>query len=279
MKIGLTGVNSGNMSQPGTIAQIARLAEELGYDSLWSSDHISVADPMVRFPPTMPMVDVVVSLTYLASVTKSIRLCTGIIILPQRQPVVLAKQLACVDVLSQGRLTVGIGVGWNEPELHSAGVAMNERGARTDEYLDAMYALWTQEHPEYHGKYVDFGGINAYPRPVQKPAIPLVVGGYVDSSYRRAVTRGGGWYGYGLDVDKAKQRLAGLREAHSKYQRPQGWAPLEITVCPVDDPDRDMVKAFEAIGVHRLALRIPNDQDADGMERFVREHAPEKLAV
>jgi len=210
-------------------------------------------------------------------VTRTIRICSGIVILPQRQPVVLAKQLASVDVVSGGRLTLGIGVGWNEPEMHAAGVSLHERGRRTDEYLDAMYALWTMDKPEYHGEYVDFGGINAYPRPVQKPAIPLVVGGYVPSSYRRAVERGGGWYGYGLDVEKARQRLTELRDAHSRHQRPAGWAELEITVAPAETPDRDMLRAYAELGVHRLALRIPNDQSPNDMERFVREHAPDRL--
>src|SRR5438105_2193947 len=98
MKLGLTGVNSGNMAvDPQVTSRIARLAEELGYDSLWASDHISVADPMDRFPPTMPMMDVVVAMSFLAASTSRIRICCGVIILPQRQPVVLAKQLASVD--------------------------------------------------------------------------------------------------------------------------------------------------------------------------------------
>ena len=137
-------------------------------------------DPQVPpspMAPQDPALDPLFALTWAAAATTTIRLATGIVILPQRNPVVLAKQIASVDVLSGGRFTFGVGVGYLEPEFRAIGANYEERGAVTDEYLDAMTSLWYDEHPEYHGRFVDFAGIDAHPRPVQRP-IPIVVGGH-----------------------------------------------------------------------------------------------------
>src|SRR5262249_62030061 len=141
--------------------------------------HVALPDPPVPgrpMAPDMRLLDPVVSLTFLAAHTSRIRLATGVIILPQRQAVVLAKQLASLDVLSNGRLIFGLGVGWCEPEMRASGAAFGERGRIADDYLSAMRSVWTQSKLAYHGKYVAFEGVQAMPRPVQAP-IPIVVGG------------------------------------------------------------------------------------------------------
>jgi probable F420-dependent oxidoreductase len=197
--LGLVHVNMGALSQPGALAQAARAAEAAGFDSVWAGEHVVLPDPQVPASPMRPQdpaLDPLLALTWAAAHTTTIALATGIVILPQRNPVVLAKQAATLDVLSGGRLMLGIGAGYLEPEFGAVGANFAERGAVTDEYLDAMATLWYDEHPAYHGRFADFAGIDAYPRPLQQP-IPLIVGGHSAPAYRRAVGRAHGWYGFG----------------------------------------------------------------------------------
>src|SRR5262247_4810170 len=203
MKFGQHSVNLHTCSYPDKAARFARAAEAAGFDSLWTADHIVLPDPPLPgrpMAPDMRLLDPVVSLTFLAAHTTRIRLATGVIILPQRQAVVLAKQLASLDVLAHGRLIFGLGVGWCEPEMRAVGVPFAERGRIGDDYLAAMRAVWTQAKPSYKGPYVSFENVQAMPRPVQAPTPPIVVGGRTRSAYRRAVTQAHGYYGFGLDV-------------------------------------------------------------------------------
>jgi probable F420-dependent oxidoreductase len=195
-----------------------------------------------------------------------------VIILPQRQAVVLAKQLASLDVLSSGRLIFGLGVGWCEPEMKSTGAPFAERGRVADDYLAAMQALWTQPKPSHHGPYVAFAGVQAMPRAVQ-PAIPIVVGGRTPPAYRRAVAKGHGWYGFGIDVEQTRQCVNALREAEKKHARPADLGRLEISATPpsYDVPDKALVESYAAVGVDRLIIRPRPDMDAAALERFAAD--------
>lgn len=204
------------------------------------------------------MVDPAVALTWVAAKTTSLLLGTGIIILPQRNPLVLAKELGSLDYLSGGRLLFGVGVGYLEPEFRALGVSMDDRGGRTEEYIAAMRAIWAGE--SYSGKYVDFDGVKAYPRPVQAGGPPVVMAGHTPAAYRRAVTTSQGWYGFGLDVETTQACLDGLAKAAERYQRPSELGPLEISVTPRSSLDDSSVAAFESMGVHRL---IPLIRAAD----------------
>src|SRR5215831_13069346 len=234
MKFGLHSVNLHGCSYPDAAARLGRAAEAAGFESLWVADHVVLPDPPVAerpMPPDQRLLDPVVSLTFLAAHTTRIRLGTGVIILPQRQALVLAKQLASLDVLSGGRLIFGLGVGWCEPEMRSVGVAFAERGRIADDYLAAMRAVWTQPKPAYRGRHVSFEGVQAMPRPVQA-AVPIVVGGRTAPAFRRAVTQGNGWYGYGLDAATTEKFVAALRDAAKRHPRPAELGPLEISVTP-----------------------------------------------
>ena len=272
MKFGLHSVNLHTCSYPDTAARFARAAEAAGFDSLRTADHIVLPDPPVPgrpMAPDMRLLDPVVSLTFLAAHTSRIRLATGVIILPQRQAVVLAKQLASLDVLSNGRLIFGLGVGWCEPEMRASGASFGERGRIADDYLSAMRAVWTQAKPAYHGKYVTFEGVQAMPRPVQA-AIPIVVGGRTPPAYRRAVTQGHGWYGFAMDVEETRKSIAALRDAAARSERPKELGPLEISITPpgFDLPDEKLQEAYAAAGVDRLILRPRPEMDAAALERF-----------
>src|SRR5678815_505468 len=164
MKIGLHSVNLHGCANPEGAAAIGRAAEAAGFESLWVADHVVLPDPPVPgrpMAPDMPLLDPIVALTFLAAHTERVRLGTGVIILPQRQALVIAKQLASLDVLSKGRLVFGLGVGWCEPEMRAVGAPFAERGRVADDYLAAMRAVWTQPKPSYRGPYVAFDGVQA----------------------------------------------------------------------------------------------------------------------
>src|ERR1051326_9059407 len=162
MKIGLFATNIGPCASPDALARVARAAEDAGLESLWTGEHVVLPDPQVPpspLPPEVPILDPVVALTFLAAQTTRIKLGTGIIILPQRNPLVLAKELASLDVLSEGRLLFGVGIGYLKPEFDALGIPFVNKGARTIEYLDAILAIWTQEQPRYAGRYASFAGV------------------------------------------------------------------------------------------------------------------------
>jgi probable F420-dependent oxidoreductase len=210
--------------------------------------------------PQDPALDALLGLTWAAACTTTIRLATGIVILPQRNPVVLAKEVASLDVLSAGRVTLGVGVGYLEPEFRAIGADFENRGAVTDEYLDAMHHLWYDEHPEFHGRFADFAGVDAFPRPVQQP-LPIVVGGHSKPAFRRAVARAQGWYGFGLTPEAAASSIAGLRAAALETERPEHLGPLELTVTPRGRLTRERAEAFAALGVDRLVPFPPSTAD------------------
>jgi len=260
VKLGLFSINMGSSTQPDQLVAAARDAEAAGFESVWAGEHIVLPDPQVPpspMPPQDPALDSLLALTWAAAHTATLRLATGIVILPQRNPVVLAKEIASLDVLSGGRVVLGIGAGYLEPEFRAVGARFSERGAVTDEYLDALERLWYDEHPEYHGQFVDFAGVDAYPRPVQHP-VPLVVGGHSRPAYRRAVTRAQGWYGFALTPDDTAASLAGLREAASTVPRPAELPELEVSVTPRGRLTRERAAAFAELGVDRLVVYPPD---------------------
>lgn len=270
MKFGLFSMNAYACGSPETAVRIARLAEAVGFESLWAGEHVVLPDP--RTPqspmnPEEPILDPLVALSFLAGHTQHVRLGTGIIILPQRNPLVLAKEMASLDVISGGRFLCGIGVGYLEAEMRAIGVPFAERGVRTDEYLAAMRAIWTQPKPAYQGQFVAFSGIQAHPQ----RSIPIVVGGHTPAAFRRAVEHGNGWYGFSLELPDTAQYLAQLREALQQYDRPPELGALEISVTPRrrGSLTRDMVQQFADLGVDRLIVMPPTHLDQGQLEAFV----------
>jgi probable F420-dependent oxidoreductase len=269
LRFGLFSINSSACSQPATAARIARLAESAGFDSIWAGEHVVVPDPRVPpspLEPGEPILDPLVALAFLAGQTTTVRLGTGIVILPQRNPLVLAKQVASLDALSGGRLILGLGAGYLEPEMEAVGVPFAERGARTDEYLAAMRSIWYDRTPAYTGRFVRFAGVGAAPRP---GSVPVVIGGHTPAAFRRAVEQGHGWYGFALDLEGAARCLDGLREAAARYGRPAELGELEVSVTPSRTPDRDTAGRFRELGVHRLILMPRSTLDEEGLAAYV----------
>lgn len=270
MKLGLFSINMGSSVRPDDLVAAARAAEAAGFESAWAGEHVVLPDPQMPpspMSPRDPALDSLLALTWAAAHTTRLRLATGIVILPQRNPVVLAKEVASLDVLSGGRVMLGIGAGYLEPEFQAIGANFAQRGAITNEFLDALENLWYEDHPEYHGDFVDFAGVDAYPRPVQRP-VPLVVGGHSPPAYRRAVARAHGWYGFALTPDDTATCLGGLREAASAVERRPDLGELEITVTPRGRLTPDRAAAFAQLGVDRLVV-YPRAANIDGVRAAI----------
>ena len=276
--IGLFAINSHACAAPDAAARVAELAERLGYDSLWAGEHVVVPSPRVDpspMEPDEPILDPLVALAHVAAHTERIRLGTGVIILPQRNPVVLAKQVASLDVLCGGRLILGLGVAYLEPEMRAIGVPMERRGARADEYLAAMRALWEEEAPAYEGRHVRFEGVDAHPRPVQTP-LPVVVGGHSRAAHRRAVRHADGWYGFmlGLRATAEQRELMSAAIAEAGRER-----PLHVSVTPARRLDPEVVRAYAELGVDRLIVAPPVGLSLDELVEFVEANAPAQLGA
>jgi probable F420-dependent oxidoreductase len=264
-------------TDPAAAARIAVAAEAAGWESVWTGEHYVLPDPPVAAfaaGPDMPMLDPFVALAHLAAHTSTLRLGTGVTVVPVHHPLMLAKQVVSIDRVSGGRFLFGVGVGYLEPELVALGISPAERATRMDDHLDAMRAIWSGA-THYAGRHVSYEGVRAEPRPLRPAGPPLHVGGHVASSYRRAVTRGHGWYGFALDLAATEQSVAGLRSALDHYDRPSELGPLEISVTPPPNVTLDdaTIAAYAELGVTRLIALPPRDgrRDADAQVRFVDE--------
>ena len=187
------------------LKQYVQRAEELGFESVLAGDHIVLptggtnqypytADGSFARPAEEPFLETMTLLGYLAACTQEIKLGSTVIILPYRNPVVQAKMFASLDVLTNGRIICGVGVGWLEAEFETLGVPYSQRGAMTDEYLEIFKVLWTEPYPEFHGRFYNIEGIQFYPKPVQKPHIPIWVGGHTGRALRRTAKYGDCWH-------------------------------------------------------------------------------------
>ena len=204
MKFGLMYANAGPFAYPELLTHLATTAERVGVESMWTVEHVVIPvgyesrypyDPSGKIPAPeqLPIPDPLLSLTYAAAVTKKLRLATGILILPQRHPLYVAKEMATLDVLSGGRAILGIGVGWLEEEFQALGIPFAERAARTAESVRAMRSLWKDAPEPFEGKFFRWGPLESHPKPVQRPGVPIVVGGHTELAARRAARYGDGF--------------------------------------------------------------------------------------
>ena len=286
MRFGFFGVNAGVLSEPATMVAAATTAEAAGWESIWTGEHLVAASPQRPPSPVRPdthFVDQVASLAHLAARTTTLRLGTGIVILPQRNPVVLAKELASVDVLSGGRLEAGFGVGYVPDEFDAIGVPFSERGARMDDHIDALRAMWRGDL-EFEGRFTSWHGVEAHPRPVEPHGPPIHVGGDSAATFRRAVLRADGWYGFLSTLESTGSAMDALDRGMAELDRPAHLGRIQVSVTPSEPVDRDLVRRYEDLGVDRLILvrdfrdvgGTPNPERADDVLRFIDE-APGRL--
>ena len=231
MKLGFALPTAGEWATPENQITIAQRAEALGYHSLWVFQRLIYAlEPRNEYPPVPGKVwpkafertfDPIVTLAYVAAATKRIRLGTSVLIMPFYAPVVLAKQLATLDVLCGGRLDVGLGLGWSEDEYEAVGVPFKARGRRADEFLRCLDTIWTKEVVEFHGEFYHVPRCKVEPKPVQKPRPPITIGGYGSVVVKRAVTLGDGFSGGNLPMSAVAPLVREVREAATAIGRDQ----------------------------------------------------------
>lgn len=262
------GVSMAILSQSIDIAVLAKKAESLGFESLWLPEHpIMPVNPASKYagtadgsiPPAMgEMADPYIALARASGVTHNLKLATGISLIPERNPLVLAKEIATLDLFSGGRFILGIGTGWLREETEVMGGDFDHRWTQARESIQAMKELWTKEEAEFHGKYYDFPPVKCYPKPVQKPHPPVLLGGSAKNVFKRVVAWGDGWLPIASDPEQIKAGRAALDElADAAGRDPKS---IQITVFGVR-ADAETIQGFEAAGADRVIVRLPSTND------------------
>jgi probable F420-dependent oxidoreductase len=263
MRVGLHALGIGSGARRDVIDAVAAAAETCGFATLWSGEHVVMvdrsssrypysADGQIAVPPAADWNDPMIGLSFAAAASSTIGIATGVMLLPEHNPVLVAKQAATLDVLSGGRLALGVGIGWSREEFDALGVPFARRAARTAEYVDAMRALWREDISSFDGEFVRFDSIRVNPKPVRDRRIPVVLGGNSDAALRRVAAWGDGWYGFGLEsVAVVAERLdhldARCREAGRDV------AALRRCVA-LSRPQPEDVPALADLGVDELVL-------------------------
>jgi len=285
MKFGLTFANAGPFAFPEALTTLARTAEETGFESIWSVEHVVIPvgyqsvypyDPSGKIPApeNVPIADPIVPLAYAAAVTTKLRLGTGILILPQRHPIYVAKEIATLDVLSHGRALLGIGIGWLAEEFAALGIPFAERAARTREAVRAIRSLWAETPEPFEGRFFRWPALESHPKPAQERGVPIIVGGHTAAAARRAARYGDGFFPGASESDKLVALLAVMREECAKLDRDP--ATIEVTVGR-RPPDLDEVRRLADLGVSRLTF-MPPAFDPDGLRKSLAEFGERVIA-
>jgi probable F420-dependent oxidoreductase len=250
MRVGLHALGIGTGADPEVISTTAIEAERHGFATLWSGEHVVMVDDgdsrypyaddgKIAVPAAADWLDPMITLSYAAAVTSTIKLATGILLLPEHNPVVVAKKAASLDRLSRGRFIMGVGIGWSAEEFQALGVPFERRGPRTASYVAAMRTLWAHDLASFESEFASFSSIRVNPKPVQK-ALPVIVGGNSDSALRRVAAWGDGWYGFNLDgVDAVADRLHALRSMCTDRGRDPRELYLAVALRSPTPADRD----------------------------------------
>lgn len=262
MDIGLFAAVANPFATPEVLRAIGEGAEARSLHSIWVPEHVVLfSDYESPYPYAedgrIPgfegsgMLEPFTTLTFLAAVTSTVRLGTGIVLLPQRNPVYTAKEAANVDYLSNGRLDLGIGAGWLREEFDVCNVPFERRGRRTDEYLELLRVLWCDDPSEHHGEFYDLPACHLHPKPVQTPHPPIHIGGESDAALRRVARYAQGWITFNRPVDEVAEGVARLTAALEAEGRSRD--EVRITLCPYFQPlDEGIVRAYAEAGVDEL---------------------------
>ncbi len=275
MRIGLHALDIGTGARPEVIAAVARSADAAGFASLWAGEHIVMvdrpdspypyaADGRIAVPSDADWLDPFVALAYAAAVTSRIRLGTGILLLPEHAPLVVAKQAASLDVLSAGRLDLGVGIGWSSAEFEALGIPFRDRARRTREYVDVLREVWSSDSASFAGEFVRFDHIRSYPKPHAGSTIPVFLGGNSDAALSRVAEFGDGWYGFNLAVGEVAERITLLAERCRQSGRDP--SALEIAVSTADGTPEDLAD-LDRMGIDQLVVvEAPPDEPAEAAE-------------
>jgi probable F420-dependent oxidoreductase len=281
MQFGLHALGIGAGAHPDVILAVSAAAEAAGFDRLWCGEHVVMVDrPRSRYPYSddgriavpadADWLDPLLALTFAASATARIGLATGVLLLPEHNPVLTAKQTATLDVLCGGRLTLGVGIGWSAEEFAALGIPFARRGGRAAEYVAAMRTLWSCDAASFSGEFVSFEGVRLYPKPVRDRKIPVVFGGNSDGALRRVAQHADGWYGFNLTASEAEERIGVL----SGFCRQHGRDPRSLTVAvALTDYDPSMLADLARIGVTEVVRVAAPPASAGGAAAWVADLA------
>jgi probable F420-dependent oxidoreductase len=288
MRLGLHALGIGAGANRAVIGEVSAAAERCGFATLWSGEHVVMVDRsasrypysddgVIAVPAQADWIDPMIGLSFAAAATSTISIATGVLLLPEHNPVHLAKQAATLDTLSGGRFTLGIGIGWSREEFDALGVPFERRAARTAEYVAAMRTLWRDDVASFDGEFVGFDSVRVNPKPLRDRRIPIVLGGNSDAALRRAAAWGDGWYGFDVaDVPAVAERVATLRKlCHESDRDPE---ELRLAVA-LRTPQRGDVDALAELGVDELVVvASPPDDPRDAAEwvaELAAQWAPE----
>ncbi|MDP7630878.1 MAG: LLM class F420-dependent oxidoreductase [SAR324 cluster bacterium] len=278
MKFGFIIPHNFGLDDPDDVVNIGTTAEELGFDSVWVNHHILNVGYIFDRLGSKPYYDAITVLTWVAAHTERVRLGTTVLVLPYLNPLVLAKTLATLDVMSKGRLDVGVGVGALKPESDALGSVYGTRGRYADESINIMRELWTSEDPEYDGEFYSFSEVKFSPKPAQKPGPPILVGGISRPALRRAATLGDGWHPLRPSMTELADNIQVIRRIATEARRDPSEievsvrTELDVTDSPSDgeastmigtvDQLRSTIEQYEELGVSELVLSVStNDVD------------------
>jgi probable F420-dependent oxidoreductase len=265
MKIGLIPVNVGTPNAAAMIG-LAQLAESLGFESIWTFEHAIVpnnyeskypysTDGKMGTQPETHFVDPLIALAAVAAQTTTIRLGTGVNILSQANPLYVAKQAASLDFVSNGRFELGVGIGWLREEFRAAGTPFERRGARFDDYIQAMRKIWSGDTVEHKSEFLDWTGFKSYPVPVQSP-LPVVIGGTKGKAFERTARYGNGWFAPTASVEQLTPMIGQLDQACADVGRDR--SEIAVTAMWFPNPsDLSDVERYAEIGVSRLIVPMP----------------------
>lgn len=270
MRLGLHALGIGAGADRAVIDAVASAADACGFATLWTGEHVVMVDrPASRYPYSddgtiavpaqADWLDPMITLSFAAAASSHIGIATGVLLLPEHNPVVVAKQAASLDRLSGGRLTLGVGVGWSKDEFDALGVPFEHRAARTAEYVAAMRTLWRDDVASFDGRFVAFEAIRVNPKPVRDRRIPIVLGGNSDAALRRVTAWGDGWYGFNLDgVAAVRERIDRLDRMCVESGRDR--AGLRVSVA-LRNPGAGDPGALAELGVDEMVLvAVPPDR-------------------
>ncbi|MGA2836273.1 MAG: LLM class F420-dependent oxidoreductase [Acidimicrobiales bacterium] len=272
MRVDLWLPTASPFSTPELLATVGREAEERGFTTLWVGEHVVLfeeyassypyaEDGRIPAPPGSGLLEPLNTLTFLAAHTTEVRLGTAMVLLPQRNPVYTAKEVATLDWLSNGRVDFGIGVGWLEEEFRAVNVPWPRRGRRTDEYLDVLATLWTDDTSQYGGEFYSLNPCQMFPKPIQSP-VPIHIGGESDAALRRVARAGNGWHTFNRAPEDLAEPLARLDVLLGEQGRSR--SDITVTVCPYFQPlDADRTARYAEAGADAVsALVVPLDVDS-----------------
>jgi len=294
MKIGIFAMGTNRMAGGALLRSLAANAERLGVATLWVPEHVVLLDQyaskypysqdgQLPAPTDAPILDPFLALMCMASATSKIRLATGICLVPEHNPLVLAKVTATLDYLSGGRFALGVGIGWLEEEFVAMGVPWEHRAKRTREYIEAMRQLWGEDPSSYSGEYVNFKNVRSNPKPVQGAKLPVIFGGESTPALRRVAEYGNGWCGFNLTPDEAAAKIRKIEELLKANGRKR--SDIEIAVSPYSKPiTRDDLKRYRDAGADEVVLinlrppRAEAENRAD-LEKIAREWVDPAAAI